>query len=359
MSRNPIASPPDDPFARTRMPLGEHLEELRRRLWLALVGFGVIVLGVFVVDAVGFATGWPVGVARPVMDLIAAPVERSLQDFYDRRVEEVVRSLQQGDPAALAADQARDVPIDLDADELARAVAPALGLPGPADPPADGPHYVRFHGRIPPVSWGAILHRARALIGHRPSLQVFSATEGMTVYLKVALVCGVVLGSPWIFWQLWAFVAAGLYPHERRLVHVYLPVSLALFVGGVLVCQFLVMPRAVEALLWFDAWLNFEPNLRLSEWLGFAVWMPVAFGLAFQTPLAMLALERLGLCGVADYRRVRRVAWFALLVLAAVVTPSVDPWSLLMLWVPLLGLYELGIGLCVLARRRAVSHCIG
>src|SRR5205085_127164 len=135
------------------------------------------------------------------------------------------------------------------------------------------------------------------------------------------------------------------------LVYFYLPFSLGLFLAGVLVCQFLVIPKAVETLLWFDAWLNFEPNLRLSEWLSFAVWLPLVFGIAFQTPLPMVLLERLGTCGVADYRRARRVAWFALAVFAAVITPSVDPWSMLLLWLPLLGLYELGILLCLLPGR--------
>jgi sec-independent protein translocase protein TatC len=352
VKQNRLAPLFDDQFASSRMPLGDHLEELRRRLWLALIGFAVIVLAVFLLDGIGFATGSPIGVGRPVMEMIAAPVERCLQDFYDRRLDRVIRDLQNGQTNVVAADLAQNVPIDLEVNELAQALAPALGLPAPADQTSpQTPQYVRFHGRIPPVSWGAVLQPASRLIGHRPSLQVFSATEGMTVYFKVAVVCGVVLGSPWIFWQLWAFVAAGLYPREKRLVYFYLPFSLGLFLAGVLVCQFLVIPKAVETLLWFDAWLNFEPNLRLSEWLSFAIWMPLVFGIAFQTPLAMVMLERLGTFGVTDYRRARRVAWFALAVFAAVITPSVDPWSMLLLWLPLLGLYELGILLCLLPGR--------
>ena len=66
---------------------------------------------------------------------------------------------------------------------------------------------------------------------------------------KVCIVTGLVLGSPWIFWQIWMFVAAGLYPHEKRYVNIYLPFSLFLFLGGVFICQFFVIPKALEALL--------------------------------------------------------------------------------------------------------------
>src|SRR5206468_4210814 len=166
-----------------------------------------------------------------------------------------------------------------------------------------------------------------------------------------AMVCGIVLGSPWILWQIWSFVAVGLYPHEKRPIYVYLPFSLGLFLSGVLVCQFLVLPKAIEALLWFNEWLDWEPELRLNDWLGFAVWMPVVFGVSFQTPLVMLLLERLGLLSVAGFRRKRRLAWFLMAIFAAVITPSTDYISMLYLWLPMGCLYELGIWLCWYAPR--------
>jgi sec-independent protein translocase protein TatC len=153
----------------------------------------------------------------------------------------------------------------------------------------------------------------------------------MTVYFEVTLVCGIVLASPWVFFQIWSFVAAGLYPHEKRYVLHYLPFSVALFLGGVLVCQFLVIPKAVEALLGFNEWLGLEPDLRLSEWLGFTLLLPLVFGLSFQTPLVMLLLQRLGVLTVDAYRRQRRLAWFVLAVFAAVITPSVDAYSMVLL----------------------------
>src|SRR5262249_39142096 len=122
-----------------------------------------------------------------------------------------------------------------------------------------------------PVKGAVARQKAGQQVGRRPTLRTLGPAEGMMVYIKVAMGCGVVLGSPWIFWQVWSFVAVGLYPHERRPIHVYLPFSLGLFLAGVLFCQFLVLPKAIEALLWFNDWLDYEPDLRLSEWLGFAL----------------------------------------------------------------------------------------
>jgi sec-independent protein translocase protein TatC len=178
-----------------------------------------------------------------------------------------------------------------------------------------------------------------------------SATETFLVYFQVSLYCGAVLASPWIFYQLWAFVAAGLYPQERRRVYAYLPLSVVLFLGGVALCEFAVLPLGVEYLLGYNDWLGVEPNLRLSEWLGFALLLPLVFGVAFQTPLVMVFLNRVGLFSVGDYRRHRRLALFLLTALAAVLTVTPDAVNMLALALPLWGLYELGILLCRLTSR--------
>ena len=113
---------------------------------------------------------------------------------------------------------------------------------------------------------------------------------------------GLVLSSPWVFYQLWAFVAAGLYRHERQYVKKFLPFSLGLFLGGVLLCFFGVLPLTLKFLLQFNVWLGIEPTLRISEWMSFATILPLVFGLAFQTPLVMLFLARIGIFTADDYR---------------------------------------------------------
>ena len=130
-----------------------------------------------------------------------------------------------------------------------------------------------------------------------------------------------------------------------------MPYSLGLFLAGVLCCQFIVLPKAIHALLWFNRWLGLEPDLRLTEWLSFAILMPVFFGIAFQTPLIMMLLERIGVVTLETYRSKRRGAYFVLAVVACF-TPSFDAFSMVFMWLALVGLYELGIRLCVWAPKR-------
>ena len=170
-------------------------------------------------------------------------------------------------------------------------------------------------------------------------------------HFKVSLVSGLVIASPWVFWQIWAFVAAGLYPHEKHYVNYYLPFSLGLFLAGAACCQWVVLPQAISALLWFNEWLNVDPDLRLNEYLGFAILFPVFFGLSFQTPLVMLFMERIGLMTVESYKKKRAIAFFILAVIAAI-GPTMDAFSMIFQWIALCLLYQLGIWLCMWSPRK-------
>jgi len=170
--------------------------------------------------------------------------------------------------------------------------------------------------------------------------------EAFMMYIKVSLVSAVVFASPWIFYQMWQFVAAGLYPHERRYVHVYLPLSLGLFLGGVFFCFFLALPLLLDFLLSYNSWLGVVPTIRLSEWVSFVILLPLMFGICFQLPLIMLFLERIGIFSVSDYRSRRRLAIFVMAVTSMVVNPGGDMGSMALLFVPLVILYEFGIVLC-------------
>lgn len=169
--------------------------------------------------------------------------------------------------------------------------------------------------------------------------------EAFLTYLKVAFVSGLVLASPWVFYQLWLFVAAGLYPHERKYVYIYLPMSSVLFVGGAVFCFFAVFPFVLQFLLGFNEWMGVQPQIRLSEWISFAIMLPLMFGLAFQLPLVMLFLERISVFDAAGYREKRRMAILVIAILSMFLTPA-DPMSMLLMMFPLIILYEFGIMLC-------------
>ncbi len=321
---------PEDFFSDTRMSFGDHIEELRIHLWRAIIGFVVGLL-------ISFLFG------KAVFHLITHPVEAQLMEFYKHRVEKVAKQLREGDSDVARLNEPTEMPYQIKARDL-KEVLRKLGMqppPGQAAEVADD-DWIELPMYSRPLESAMRMQEAQRLLNKPPLLSTMNIMEAFMVYFKVCAVTGVVIGSPWIFWQLWSFVAAGLYPHEKKYVHMYLPFSLALFLAGVFMCEFLVIPKAISALLWFNEWLGLEPDLRLNEWLTFAIVLPLVFGVSFQTPLVMLFLAKIGILDAESFRRKRRVAWFAMAAFAAFITP-IDALSMLLLWVPMCALYELGI----------------
>lgn len=319
---------PEDMFADTRMSFGDHLEELRTHLWRAIKGFLIAMI-------------FALCIGKYVVIFITAPVEEQLQAFYERTSETRYKEWMANAQREQDKLPPQKFQYTVDPNQWRK----ALHLPPLAEADAE-PSVVDLTTTDPQVT-GFVIKLA-SQYGRPQHVSTFNVTEAFMVYFKVSLVTGLVLGSPWIFYQIWMFIAAGLYPHEKRLVNVYLPFSIGLFLVGAAVCQFLVMPRAIEVLLSFNDWMGLEPDLRLNEWLSFAMWMPVIFGISFQTPLVMLFLFKIGIMDVTTFRGYRKIAWFLMAVFAAVITPTPDAMTMLFLWVPMGFLYELGIILCAL-----------
>ena len=177
------------------------------------------------------------------------------------------------------------------------------------------------------------------------STQALKVEESFMVWLKAALIAGIVIASPWIFYQIWTFVAAGLYPHERRYIHLYLPISLILFLAGILLAYFGVFKPVLMFLFTFNASMGIDPQPRIGEWLTFVMILPLGFGIAFQLPLVMLFMNRIGLFSIEAYLSKWRIAVLVIFVIAMLLTPA-DPISMLMLAAPLTLLYFGGILLC-------------
>jgi sec-independent protein translocase protein TatC len=191
----------------------------------------------------------------------------------------------------------------------------------------------------------AVLKKIMPLSPTALSLTALTAEEAFMVYLKIAMVAGLCLSSPWVFYQIWLFVAAGLYPHERKYVYVYLPMSLSLFFGGAIFCFFAVIPFVLNFLFDFNIWLDISIQPRLTEYISFIVVLPVMFGISFQLPMVMLFLERISVFTVASYRERRKLSILAIAFLSMILTPS-DPVSMMLMMIPLCLLYEFGILLC-------------
>lgn len=175
--------------------------------------------------------------------------------------------------------------------------------------------------------------------------QVLNAQEAFMIWLKAALTTGLVLASPYLFFQIWNFVAAGLYPHEKNYVYLYLPVSMLLFFGGASLAFLFVFDPVLDFLFLFNKGMNADFDPRIGEWLGFVLILPLGFGVSFQLPLVMLFINRIGLVSIETYIAQWRVAVLTIFVVAMVLTPA-EPISMLLMAAPLCLLYLLGIGMC-------------
>ena len=179
----------------------------------------------------------------------------------------------------------------------------------------------------------------------RVRVTALSAQEAFIVYIKASLLSGVVLASPFIFYFMWSFVASGLYPHEKSYVYIFGPISLGLFVAGAMLAFFVVFQYVLKFLLGINAWVMIDLDPRISEWIGFAMMLPIGFGVSFQLPLLMLFLERIGIFTVAIYWEKWRIAVLVIAVLSMLLTPA-DPMSMILMAAPLTLLYFGGIGFC-------------
>lgn len=306
---------PDD----FRMTIGEHLEELRKRLILGLVGLAVALVGCMVYS-------------EQVMAVLCRPLYRALQ-----------------------------------------------------------------HNHL------------------NPQMITKGITEGFMTYLQISIICGIILAGPWIVYQLWLFVAAGLYPHERKTVTKYIPLSIALMVSGVLFVYFLVLPLTVDFFLKFTSgiplpgpatpivetkvlpafpllagdpasppdgamWYNtaqdrlkirilgqtriltfgpenlLSPLITLDEYISFVLTFMLVFAVAFQLPLVLLALVRIGIIDIEFLRKQRKIVWFVMTIVAAVIAPGDVVTSMVALLIPLILLYEFGIWLAQYGEKQRLAE---
>jgi sec-independent protein translocase protein TatC len=187
-----------------------------------------------------------------------------------------------------------------------------------------------------------------SLLSWRPvkvRFQVLNAQEAFMIWMKAAIMTGLFLASPYVFYQIWVFVAAGLYPHEKHYVYLYLPISMALFFGGASLAFVFVFDPVLDFLFTFNRGMNADFDPRIGEWLSFVLILPIGFGISFQLPLVMLFLNRIGVASLDFYIQQWRIAILIICVVSMVLTPA-DPVSMLLMAAPLSLLYVLGILMC-------------
>jgi len=181
-----------------------------------------------------------------------------------------------------------------------------------------------------------------------------SPTEAPLAYFRVALFLGVLLALPYVLYQLYAFAAPGLRSHERALLLVGFPAVLLLFTLGALFTMTVLVPISLPLLMAFLQDVV-QPVYSLERYLAFVTTLLLWMGLLFQTPLVLYAAARLGLVKPDALRRARKMVIFLAALAAAIITPTTDPITMLLVTGPFVALYEVGLLLARLAARQRAA----
>ena len=179
-------------------------------------------------------------------------------------------------------------------------------------------------------------------VGRDMQLVTLGPTEAVVIYFKVALVCGVALAMPVILYQILAYIVPGLYTNERRYVYFILPTATLSFIVGLLFTYYVLLQAAIPFLQGFLADI-FKPTWTLEKYISLVTGLMLWVGLAFETPLVMAFLARLGIVSPKRLSSFRRYAIVIIAIIAAMITPTVDPFNMAIVMGPLILLYELGI----------------
>ncbi|MFQ5508059.1 MAG: twin-arginine translocase subunit TatC [Leptospirillia bacterium] len=173
-------------------------------------------------------------------------------------------------------------------------------------------------------------------------LVFISPGEAFWANIKVALLAGVAISFPVLVWQAWRFLEPGLHPHERKLGGAFVIAATLLFLGGMAFCAWVVFPFAISFLLSYRT-EGLTPMLAVGTYIDFAVKFFLAFGVVFQLPPVITLLARLGVVTPAFLSRNRKYAVLIAFIVAAILTPTPDVFNQLLMVVPLLILFELGV----------------
>jgi sec-independent protein translocase protein TatC len=174
--------------------------------------------------------------------------------------------------------------------------------------------------------------------------------DPFNLYIKLAVVAGLFLASPYVLWQLWLFISPGLYRHEKRYVWPFVLLTSGLFICGGLFAYKLAFPKALRFLLTFGH--RFQPMVTINEYFSIAMTIIVGVGLVFELPVIILVLSLFGIVTPKFLLRQLRYAVLLTAIAAAAIAPTPDMATLFILWIPLVGLYILSIGLSWLVYMR-------
>jgi sec-independent protein translocase protein TatC len=327
----------DDLFEKSSMTFGEHLEELRKALVKSSIWL-----------AAGLLVGLPM--ASSVVRYLQGPLEIALEKYYRQQSEyEIAQAL-----------GVKQVSQDLSAWMEENKVASQTvwvdyrRLPNGSEKESEKEDVWLLNADSEGLPDPSKMMRLRMFVPVEASTEALGLQEPFMIWFKAAFVVAFIVASPGIFFHLWQFVSAGLYPHERRYVYFFLPAALFLFWSGAFLAFFVIFQLVIDFLLEFNASMGIGASPRLTDYISFALFLPLGFGISFQLPLVMLVLERLGIFSVQTYLSQWRLAVLVIAFISMILTPA-EVSSMIGMAVPLIGLYFLGIAMCHYLPRSAMQ----
>jgi sec-independent protein translocase protein TatC len=183
-------------------------------------------------------------------------------------------------------------------------------------------------------------------------------TGGFMIFLKLAITVGILMSIPVIVYQLWQFVAPGLLAKEKRIVPWIVFFTTLCFLAGATFCYFVVLKYGLGFLLTFQS-ETLAPMVSIDEYFGFVTILLVVFGLVFEMPVIAYFLTRIGVLTPEFLRQKRRYGIVTMVVAAAVLTPSTDAFTMMLLALPLLMLYEVSIWISKVALPKEMKEALG
>jgi sec-independent protein translocase protein TatC len=179
-------------------------------------------------------------------------------------------------------------------------------------------------------------------------------TEAFFVYMKLAFFASLIITSPFILYQIWKFISPGLLPKEKKYVVPFVLSSTLLFMGGVLFGYFIVLPPAFEFFVSFNN-QYLQAMISFGDYLSLFVTFLLGFGLSFELPIFIFFLAKLGIVNAKMLSKQRRYAILIIFIVAAILTPSPDALSQILMAIPLMFLYEVSIFVARFAEKKKVN----
>ncbi|MBX8946525.1 MULTISPECIES: twin-arginine translocase subunit TatC [Lysinibacillus] len=183
------------------------------------------------------------------------------------------------------------------------------------------------------------------------SLNAFRITDSIKIYFQMIFYIALLLTSPIILYQLWAFISPGLYEKERRVTLSYIPFTFILFVAGIVFSYFILFPYVLNFMIDLSDRLGVQLTIGINEYFSFLFQITLPFGFVFQLPIVLLFFARLGILNPQVMTKNRKYAYFGLFVIAAMITPP-DLMSHLIVTVPMFLLYEFSVWVAKIGYRK-------